>query len=210
MIGNNNEILSEYNRMYMVYKRTQERRSHLIESLSKEKTTLANLKRQKRLTMDALAILQHVGRNTQQKLGYRISSLVSLALSAVFSDPYSLEMEFVQRRNQTECDLWLCRRGKKLKPIDATGGGVIDVASFALRTAIWCLNKTRPVFWLDEPFKHLSGDLQDKASEMLKMLVKRLGIQIVVISHADDIIQSADKIFRVTIENGISKVDEIT
>jgi DNA repair exonuclease SbcCD ATPase subunit len=97
-----------------------------------------------------------------------------------------------------------------MRPMDCAGGGPIDVASFALRLMYWTLNKTRPIFVLDEPFKFVSVDLQPKCSEMLKMMPDKLGIQIVMISHLPEIIAAADKIFVVEQKAGVSTVREKT
>ncbi len=147
----------------------------------------------------ARAIVQAVAAETQAKIEYKISSLVSLALSSVFPDPYEFKLKFVQRRNRTECDLLFVKNNEEVEPLSAAGGGAVDVAGFALRIAIWSLRKTRAVFVLDEPFKFLSVDLQSKCSAMMKELSERLGIQIILVSHLPNLIESADKIF--TVEN---------
>ncbi len=154
-------------------------------------------KRSKRIEKAQL-IIQTVAQQTQEQLEYRISELVSLALNAVFPDPYELELEFVLRRNKTEADLYLSKNGKRFDPLSSTGGGVIDIASFALRLALWALNpkRTSNVFIFDEPFRFLSKDLQPKAGQMLKEISSKLGIQIILVSHNEAIIGEADKIFR--------------
>ena len=83
----------------------------------------------------AREIIRKVGLNTQQQLQSHISEIASLALEVVFSNPYALQVEFVQRRNKTECDLFFVRNKEKVDPISASGGGAVDITSFALRTA---------------------------------------------------------------------------
>jgi DNA repair exonuclease SbcCD ATPase subunit len=86
----------------------------------------------------------------------------------------------------------------------------VDVACFALRLALWNLSqpKLRNTIILDEPFRYLSSNLQDRAASMLKEISSQLGIQIIMISHIEDIIGSADKIFKVEQRNGVSRVTE--
>lgn len=157
----------------------------------------------------ARALVQDVAQQTQQKLEYHIASLVNLALSSIFDDPYEFEVEFVQRRNKTETDLWFVKDGERMKPIDSSGGGALDVASFALRCAFWSLRKTRPTIVLDEPMKFLSRDLQPKASEMVRHLSESLGLQFLITSHINELIEAADKLFNVIIRGGVSSVEEI-
>jgi DNA repair exonuclease SbcCD ATPase subunit len=50
---------------------------------------------------------------------------------------------------------------------------------------------------LDEPFKNLSKDLQSKAGEILKLLSQKLGIQIIMITHEQELMEIADKTFEI-------------
>lgn len=156
----------------------------------------------------AREIVRKVGLDTQQQLQYHIGDITSLALEAVFDDPYELVVEFVQRRNRTECDLYFSRDDNQVDPISASGGGAVDVAAFALRIASWSMQtpRTRNTIILDEPMRFLSVDKQEKASRMIKELSDRLGIQFIIITHEDTLAQYADKTFEVKIRKGKSKV----
>ena len=146
---------------------------------------------------------------TQQQLSFHISDITSLALEAVFPDPYALQVEFIQRRNKTECDLYFVRDGEKVDPLSASGGGAVDVAAFALRIASWSMTKprTRNVIILDEPLRFLSANLQERASSMIKELSDKLGIQFIVVTHEPILANYADRTFNVSIKNGISKIE---
>jgi DNA repair exonuclease SbcCD ATPase subunit len=156
----------------------------------------------------AREIIRAVGIQTQNQLSYNISDITSLALEAVFDDPYSLRTSFVLRRNKTECDLTFVRDGEEVDPLSACGGGAVDVASFALRIASWTMQRprTRPVIILDEPLRFLSVDLQERASQMMKTISEKLGIQFLVVSHSSTLASYADKVFEVSIRNGKSIV----
>lgn len=152
----------------------------------------------------AKIIVQQVAQETQRQLEYFISDTVSLPLSAIFDNPYSFETEFVLRRGKTECDLYFVRNGKRVHPLDASGGGAVDVASFGLRLSLWSLNKNRPVIVLDEPFKHLSVNLHPQAMQMLKEVSERLNLQIIIVSHSEEIIEGADRIFKIGMNKEVS------
>jgi DNA repair exonuclease SbcCD ATPase subunit len=155
---------------------------------------------------EARAIFQKAAQDTQAKLEEHIGNLVTKALGVVFEDPYEFKLEFVQKRGKTEADLWFVRHDQKCNPVDASGGGAVDIASFALRIAYWSLTKkTRPIFLLDEPFKHLSADLQGLASDMLTMLAKQLKVQIIMVSHIKPLIEGADNIIKLGIDGSLTK-----
>lgn len=155
------------------------------------------------------AVLQEVAKITQNNLKVVISNLVTTAMLSVDSEWPSLEVAFESRRNQSEIDFFFNNKGKLQDPLGSSGGGVVDIASIAARISIWSLNKNRPVFILDEPSKFLSKNYSKKASEMLKMLCDKLGLQIIMVSHDSEITDFADRVFRVTKRNRISKVKEI-
>ena len=160
----------------------------------------------------ALTIIKEVGRKTQEKLQFHISDITSLALDAVMpEDPYKLTMQFVDRRDKNECDLRFERQGNLMKPLDSSGVGAIDVASFALRIAAWSIQfpKSRPVIILDEPFKFLDKSKHGRASEMLKELSLKLGLQFIIVTHEEGLTENADRIFKVSNTKRTSKVEQI-
>jgi DNA repair exonuclease SbcCD ATPase subunit len=160
----------------------------------------------------ALTIIKEVGRKTQEKLQFHISDITSLALDAVMpEDPYKLTMEFVDRRDKNECDLRFERQGNLMKPLDSSGVGAIDVASFALRIAAWSIQfpKSRPVIILDEPFKFLDKSKHGRASEMLKELSLKLGLQFIIVTHEEGLTENADRIFKVSNIKRTSKVEQV-
>ena len=158
----------------------------------------------------AREIVREVGLKTQQQLQINISDIVSMAMEAVFIDPYKLQVEFVQRRNKTECDLYFVRDGNRVDPLTASGVGAVDVASFALRIASWSMMqpRTRNTIILDEPFRFLSENYQEQAALMLQEISQKLKIQMIIVTHNETLASYADKIFKVSIKKGVSKVIE--
>ena len=156
----------------------------------------------------AREIVREVGLKTQQQISFHISDITSLALEAVFPDPYELKVDFVQRRNKTECDLLFVRDGNEIDPITASGVGAIDVAAFALRIASWSImiSHTRNTIIIDEPFKFLSTNYQEQASMMIKEISEKLGLQFIVVTHSEILSSCADKVFQVSIKKGVSKI----
>ena len=175
-------------------------------SLETAKIDFRNNQRSLHRHEKAREIVREVGLKTQQQLQFHISDITSSALEAVFVDPYELQVEFVQRRNKTECDLSFVRGNLEIDPIEASGVGAIDVASFALRIASWSMMRprTRNVIILDEPFRYLSENYQEQASLMLKELSQKLGLQFIIVTHEQVLTEHADKIFEVSIKKGKS------
>jgi DNA repair exonuclease SbcCD ATPase subunit len=165
-------------------------------------------------TEKARAIHQEVARRTQENLRFHIQDMVTMAMAAVFEDPYEMGVEFVNRRNKTECDLTFIENGQHMDPLNATGGGAVDVAAFALRVALWTLqNDSRNTIILDEPFKFINdptGEMQRKCSEVLAKLSKKLGIQFIIVTLDPDLTEAADKVFQMSKRKGISRIKEVS
>ena len=169
-------------------------RNYLNEQLAKQKRDFSNLSIHVESIEKVRALFQEAAALTQKKLEYHISNVVSTALAAIWDDPYEFELEFVVKRGKTEANLWFVRDGEKMHPMDSAGGGAIDVASMALRIAAWTISKnTRPIVILDEPFRNLSENLQNRAADMVRMLSEKLGLQVILISHINELVSGADK-----------------
>lgn len=153
-------------------------------------------------------LFQEVAQQTQTNIEQHISNLVTLALKSVSPDFPNFVVKFTIRRKQLEADLLFEKDGHLSNPMFCAGGGPKDIASFGLIIANWSIDKTRATIILDEPFKQVSPDLQENVSEMLKMLNKELGIQFIIVSHADDVNIAADKTFVISMKNGASTVKE--
>ena len=177
-------------------------------SLRKSQAEIVTLKKEIRQHEEAREIVRQVGLKTQKQLQFHISDITSMALEAVFDNPYELVADFVERRNKTECDLLFKRGEEYLNPTEASGGGAVDVASFALRLASYTMQnpKSRHTIILDEPLRFLSVDLQERASRMIKELSERLHLQFIIITHESSLADYADKTFQVSIKKGVSYV----
>ncbi len=109
----------------------------------------------------AQKIIQIVAQKVQQEAHEKIAGVVSRCLEAVFDNPYQFEIQFEQKRGRTEANL-VFKRGDLVvtNPTFSVGGGVLDVAAFALRIACLVLEKPlkRRLLVLDEPFSGIRGE----------------------------------------------------
>ncbi|MCP4761762.1 MAG: hypothetical protein GY870_08270 [archaeon] len=190
-------------------------KNSLENQIKDTKKSIRILKRDIDTSEKVKQIIIHVAEQTQKQLEYHITSITSMAMSSVFPEPYEVVLEFVERRGKTEADIFFERDGVKIKPIDSgelkVGGGAVNVASFALQIALWSLQvkKSRPVLILDEPLKWLKGgDYPEKGAAMIKEISSKLGIQIIMVSHNSELIESADRVFKVKMKKGKSVVTQ--
>lgn len=159
---------------------------------------------------EARRIILAVAKETQAEVAAYIESMVTLAVQSVFKErDYRFVVQFVQRKNRTEVEL-LVRDGEGKEPYypqDEQGGGLIDIISFALRVVLWSLQpkRSRNVLILDEPFK-FTGKYIEMAGAMLKEVSKKLGMQIIMVTHSSELAGVADRAWLVQREGDRSIV----
>ncbi len=188
---------------------TKSRHKALEDRVSEHGRELNHWKRRYDGASKAKVIIQRVAQETQKSLEFHLSHLVTTALAAVFPEQIEFVARIEVRRGQTECDLLFKEFGQEYHPLEGSGFGPVDVASFALRLTFWSLNRNRPSFALDEPFRNVSPDLQHKVSDMLRMVSDKLGVQIIMVSHHDDVNIAADKTFLARKEGKITVLEEL-
>ena len=184
-------------------------KKEMITSMLNEKNnSLTALKEDTIHIEQAQVIIQDTAQATQEKLRYHIEDIVQLALDAIYPNEYSFNLEFVIKRGKTEAEISFIKNGNKINPMEASGGGVVDVASFALRIATWSISNTDNIMILDEPGKWISKDLIPKFALIIKELSEKLNLQFLIVSHIAELAETADKIFNVELKKGISMVQE--
>ena len=153
--------------------------------LKAERLALREAKAKAHALQEALAVAQELAQQVQEEAHAKISDIVTHALSVVFDQPYAFRIKFEQKRGRTEASLVFERLGLEVDPLTASGGGVVDVAAFALRLSALLLSRPqgRKLLILDEPFRYLSRDLRPRLKELLETLAKDLGVQIVMVTH---------------------------
>ncbi len=153
-------------------------------------------------------ILTEVQKQTQVKFKEKVEGLVTKAIQSVFDRPFEFILDFERVRNKMECIPRLKEGDVIYDNIkDVQGGGLCDIISFAFRVVLWHLKspRLRNTILLDEPFRFL-GDYTAKAGQMLKEVSHKLGVQIIMITHEDELAEIADTSYRVVHTGKQSKV----
>jgi ABC-type nitrate/sulfonate/bicarbonate transport system ATPase subunit len=72
----------------------------------------------------------------------------------------------------------------------SSGGGVLDVAAFALRLAAITLTKphARRIIIMDEPFRFVSEAFRSRIKDMLESLAEEYGFQFIMVTHIKELI----------------------
>ena len=138
---------------------------------------------------EARQVAQGVAEAVQQTASNQVAGVVTKCLEVVFDDPYEFEIIFEQKRGRTEARLVFVRDGQQVDPLGAAGGGVVDVAAFALRLACLALStpRCRRLVVMDEPFRFVSKQYRPRLRDMLSALSEDMGFQFIFVTHIPEL-----------------------
>jgi len=170
--------------------------SLLTRQINIQKNKLNNLELDREKYKKVIELLNFVQQVTKQKTKESFERLVTYALRFIYSKEYKFELEFGRRGNLSEINFNVKTPefAEAYDPLDSSGGGVLDILSLALRICL--LELTRPkiegFLVLDEPFKHLSSNYLETAIKFLEAITKKIGRQIILITHKQELINNSD------------------
>ena len=183
----------------------KQRKAILEEQLRDKDDKLSSMQKEYDALVETRRIISEAARITQLQFKGFVETLVTMAIQTVFPEQgYKFVMEFDLKANRSEIAL-LVQQGEKepYNPEDEQGGGLLDIISFALRVVMWSLERprSRAIFVMDEPFRYC-GRLTPLAGNMAKEISKKLGIQILMVTHEDSLSEIADRSWQVKREKG--------
>lgn len=143
-----------------------------------------------------------------------VEQLVTQSLRSILDNPFiKFEIEFVEKRNQTEALFSLAIEGDEEQIggdiISTYGGGVVDIISVSLRVIMMQLLKLEGPLILDEPGKNIAPQYVSNFGKFLTEVSKAFNRQIIMITHNDTLASCANNIIRVEQKNGVSKVEKV-
>ncbi len=149
------------------------------------------------LTVKARLLLEQYSEIEQQQLKAKVEALVSRGLQTIFGMGYSFTIQMRMLRKQAAMEFTITRELVERDPMDAHGGGLVNVIALVLRLTIVALTPglSRTVV-LDEPFAQLSQGYIEGMSQFIRELVDATGIQLIIVSHETEIAEVADQAYR--------------
>lgn len=160
--------------------------------------------------------LTSIGEDRQFKAQESIEQLVTVGLRTIFDDSLSFHIiqkvsgktatvEFVVRSSLPE------GRVVETSVLEARGGGLAAVIGFLLRLVVLLLQRDEAkdkVLVLDETFAHVSDEYVPALGEFLRQLKEKTGVQIIMVTHQSEFGEYADKVYRFSLDNGVTRVKE--
>lgn len=174
---------------------------------------LAPLREQGPTYKAAAAALQAASNRAREEVCKHLESLATSALQYVYGDDFNFTIELAtDKLGRPSVSFYVESNGVKNDPLDARGGGVVDIISIALRLGMAAIIQNPPPsgpLLLDEPGRHLDLESAMKLGEFLRAIARTSNRQIIMVTHHSGIAFFADPggAFKVTQNNGVSSVE---
>lgn len=183
------------------YKILYNEREFLVRNISRLRRKKKRSNKQVNNYTKAINTLEQIIRIAQNNLKASIEGVITSSIQSVFDR----DIKFVFDIENTKP--MLIEDGEEFSPNGEIGGSLIDILSITLRIVLMLMIEpaTRPILFLDEPFKH-SGTLQKEMAKVIQRMSREVQIQFVITTHSTAITQVADRHFTVTRKGKISKV----
>jgi len=176
-------------RVASILERKEERRKTIKSHYTEAKYRLNELKGRYETIVQARSIAQSVASSMQAQCFDQFAAVVTKCLATAIGSRYKLQLNYTQKAGKTQVELLLKDGEELLDPMDDTGGGVVDIVSFALRIAAMVMKKpaSRSLFILDEPFRFLSEEHREAAQRLVQELADELDCQFLIVTHMEEL-----------------------
>lgn len=163
----------------------------------------------------AQLLLQNASIEARDKGREQIQAVVTHALQFVFGPEVSFEVELYETSGRPQAEFYMVTdvAGEPIrtKPLEANGGGVVDIIALALRIAVLQIHDSPVIagpIILDEPGKHVSAEYIDKMASLLQEMSTYFGRQIIMVTHQDYLAQIADRSVKVAKVGRYSMIED--
>ena len=163
----------------------------------------------------ASVFFQSLSDDESSKFQAKLETLVTAGLQVVFQEPMKFCIDVGTERNTITVRFFVesIVNGYKAKLdiLSAKGGGVADVVAFLLQfLMVHYLPNRRRIIIGDEPWKNLSADYKARFASFVKMICKKAGMQVIIVTHDPEYSDVADKVYRFsTGDKGLTDVTPI-
>lgn len=166
-------------------------------------------------TERAVAVLGTIADERDLTARHTIEALVSRGLQAIFGEDLQFRLLSETKRDQAHVEFVVVSMvdGKEVETsvLDARGGGLAAVVGLLLRVVIMLLGRTdkQGLLVLDETLAMLSQEYLPAAAEFLRELVDQTGIQVLMVTHQEELAETADKMYKFDLVDGVTKIREM-
>lgn len=185
-------------------------RAMIQKSLDRKMSQLEEIEEEVGANYEAVEVLSEISKEINEDIIKRIESIVTLAIRFVYDRPFEVKIILDSNKNNVKANIVVMEDGEEYDIRSELAGGFVDIASFAMRIAIWSIKhpRLRNLFIFDEPFKW-TGKYMEKAGHMMRYFAEKLDLQIILITHDEVLSSLCDRVYFVSHDGKTSTVKEI-
>lgn len=174
------------------------------QQLETEHAILEDIKEVQQLFQSAVSLMYA---NLSTKLG----DIITEGLTLVFPDSqYKFVVEFVERRNNVEADIYLeDSGGNRYDPLNDVGGGIVDFVGLMLRITYIILSQYDNFLAADEPLKFIDKGRIPEAAAFIRKICEDFKFQLLMVSHIPELVEASEAVYKIEKKGGISKAVKI-
>jgi len=167
----------------------------LLSQISDLETRLESRKQKIETIREAHDFVEKVASGRRTDMKDKIQLVVTEALKIIYGPEYELILNYSSKANRSCLDIEVkksTKDGDVIRDMSGFGGGVSDTISVPMRIAIICGAGQDRIMVLDEAFKHVDDDRMEFVGEFLKSISLKMGMQIILLSQHQKLINSVD------------------
>jgi len=164
-----------------------------------------------KLVQQALGFLERLANTRRGAMKGKIEEVITEALRMIYGPKYKIDMTYSVKNNRSSLEVEVVHQtvdGDVRRGIEGFGGGVADTISVPMRLMVVVgSNQTDRVCFLDECYRHVDPERIELVGRFIYTLCEELGFQVFLCSHHEPLRLEADRAFRVSSVDGVSRVE---
>jgi len=183
------------------FTRLSERKKAFQEELEITSSQLSRMESSLEDFARAQVFFSELAEQTQKQFREQVERLATAAVHSVFDRPYQVKLVSERKRGRMETEILIVENGEEFQPKGEMGGSMVDLLSFSMRIVLWSLQspRSRNTFILDEPLKFLgTGERLQHAGQMLSEIARSLQIQLIIVTHEQELAELAKTAYQIT------------
>lgn len=177
------------------------KRRVLLEEINSVKQKSRTLKGTIKLNERAATLLSYIVEEKHGSIVELFQHTISSALKDIFDDSYDFQFVFKKRGTLSTCEYEITNGdyGGWTNLRMCHGKSVCEIIAIILRIILVKIDKESPdIVICDEPLSGLEPDRQQVAGKFLSDVCKKFGIQLIMVSHSENVAIHADKIIEIS------------
>lgn len=161
-------------------------------------------------------LLNSMGEDRQQRAQQTIEDLVTRGLQTIFDETLSFHIVQTTRGKtvQVEFVVRTTLHGRVIETpvMDARGGGLAATIGYLLRLVVLLLTRGQrqdSLIVLDESFAMVSAEYLPAVAAFIREVVDKTGVQHIIVTHSEELVEGADKVHRFTMVDGETKSEVV-